>query len=348
MKFSLFIHMERLTPEVPHARLYAEFLALCRMADDAGFEAIWTGEHHGMDFTITPNPFISLVDLANKTRNVRLGTGTIVAPFWHPIKLAGEAAMADIVTGGRLDLGIARGAYAFEYERLSPGLDAAGAGAALREMVPALKGLWRGDHAHDGSRWRFPATTASPKPLQDPHPPLWIAARDPDSHAFAVAQGCNVQVTPLWRDDDEVETLVERFHTACAARPDVSRPRIMLLRHTAVGADEGEVASHAADISRFYCHFAAWFANQRPITQGLIAPLSEAEMAGMAAYAPDVMRTNNVIGTPDAVIRRLQAYEAMGIDQYSLWVDNAMSFEAKRRSLALFIDHVMPAFAGRP
>lgn len=63
-------------------------------------------------------PILNLVDLANKTKNVRLGTGTVVAPFWHPIKLAGEAAMTDIITNGRLDIGIARGAYSFEYERM--------------------------------------------------------------------------------------------------------------------------------------------------------------------------------------------------------------------------------------
>ena len=103
---------------------------LCEIADRGGIHAIWTGEHHGMDFTIAPNPFMNIADLARRTKNVRLGTGTVVAPFWHPIKLAGEAAMTDIITDGRLDIGIARGAYSFEYERLMPGLDAWTAGAA--------------------------------------------------------------------------------------------------------------------------------------------------------------------------------------------------------------------------
>ena len=95
MEFSLFAHMERLTPEQDHATLREEFIALCQLADQGGMRAIWTGEHHGMDFTIAPNPFVSIADLARRTSNVRLGTGTVVAPFWHPIKLAGEAAMAE-------------------------------------------------------------------------------------------------------------------------------------------------------------------------------------------------------------------------------------------------------------
>ena len=97
MKFSLFIHMERLGADEPQQRLYDEMIALCEIADQGGMHAIWTGEHHGMNFTIAPNPLLSLVDLAHRTKNVRLGTGTVIAPFWHPIRLAGEAAMADII-----------------------------------------------------------------------------------------------------------------------------------------------------------------------------------------------------------------------------------------------------------
>ena len=95
-----------------------------RSVANGDMRAIWTGEHHGMEFTIAPNPLISLVDLSHHTKNVKLGTGTVIAPFWHPIKLAGEAAYADLLTGGRIELGIARGAYSYEYERLMPGLDA--------------------------------------------------------------------------------------------------------------------------------------------------------------------------------------------------------------------------------
>ncbi len=345
MKFSLFVHMERLTPEDDQTRLYEEFIELCELADKSGFHAIWTGEHHGMNFTIAPNPFISLADLARRTQNVRLGTGTIVAPFWHPIKLAGEAAMCDQICGGRLDIGIARGAYSFEYERMLPGLDAWGAGQRLREMVPAIKGLWEGDYAHDGEFWQFPKTTSAPKPVQTPHPPVWVAARDPNSHDFAVANGCNVQVTPLWLGDDEVESLMGRFNDACTAHPEVDRPKIMLLRHTFVGEDEAEVAGGARDISRFYCYFGAWFKNERPISQGVIEPLTEEEMAALDMFSPDVMRKNNVVGTPDDVIARLKAYEALGYDEYSFWIDTGMSYERKRKSLQMFIDHVMPAFA---
>ena len=101
MKFSLFAHMEKTSPSQSYKDLHDEFLSICKLAEDGGMHAIWTGEHHCMDFTIAPNPFITIVDLANKLKSIRLGTGTVIAPFWHPIKLAGEAAMTDVgITGG--------------------------------------------------------------------------------------------------------------------------------------------------------------------------------------------------------------------------------------------------------
>jgi flavin-dependent trigonelline monooxygenase, oxygenase component len=344
MKFSLFAHMERLNQEQSHAELYDEFIGLCEMADQGGFDAIWTGEHHGMDFTIAPNPLLNIADLARRTKNVRLGTGTVVAPFWHPIKLAGEAAMTDIITGGRLDLGLARGAYNFEYQRLAGGMDAMTAGSHLREMIPALKSLWAGDFEMTGKHWSFPKTTSSPKPLQKPHVPIWVAARDPNSHEFAVANGCNVQVTPLHQGDGEVKVLMERFNAACAAHTDIPRPKIMLLMHGFVGENDDDCAHAAEELRRFYCYFGAWFKNELPINQALIQTLSDADMAAMPHYNATDMLKNTVTGTAEQVIQRLKTFEALGYDEFSLWIDSGMSSQRKAQSLRRFIDHVIPAF----
>ncbi|MFT3732942.1 MAG: LLM class flavin-dependent oxidoreductase [Hyphomicrobium sp.] len=344
MKFSLFVHMERSSPDVSHSQLFSDLEELVLLSERAGFETAWIGEHHGMEFTIAPNPFVQLAYLGAKTSKIRLGTGNVVAPFWHPIKLAGEAALTDIATAGRLDLGIARGAYVFEYERLSPGLDAWGAGQRMREIVPAVKRLWEGDYAHNGEFWSFPKTTSSPKPVQK-NLPIWIAARDPNSHDFAVANGCNVQVTPLASGDQEVSTLMERFRAACAAHPQVPKPKIMLLQHTFVSDGPSETQEYAEALSRFYCEFGSWFQNKRNVSQGFLEPLSTADREAMPQFAPDVIARNLVIGEPTEVIRRLKAYEALGYDQYSLWIDSGLSHQKKRKSLELFIEHVLPAFA---
>ncbi|MEM8979788.1 MAG: LLM class flavin-dependent oxidoreductase [Pseudomonadota bacterium] len=343
MEFSLFAHMERLTADQPQERLQEEFIELCKMADDAGMRAVWTGEHHGMDFTIAPNPLLSLVNLAHHTKNVRLGTGTIIAPFWHPIKLAGEAASADLMTGGRIELGIARGAYSYEYERLSPGLDPMQAGQRMREIAPLLPKLWDGDCAHSGEFFAFPATTSAPKPIQPGGPPIWIAARDPNSHEFGVQNGFNIQVTPLWQGIEEIETLMGRFNDACA-NYDGPRPKIMLLHHTYVAFDEADAAQGAKELSRFYNYFGAWFQNKRAVSQGQIAALSDEEIAGNDMMSEANMARDLTIGTAENVTDRIKHYEDLGYDEYSFWIDSGMSFERKRASLARFIDDVMPKF----
>jgi len=343
MEFSLFAHMDRMDTGQSHQTLYADFIELCKMADQGGMRAIWTGEHHAMDFTITPNPFTTLVDLSHHTQNVRLGTGTVIVPFWHPIRLAGEAAMADLITGGRIEIGAARGAYSYEYERMMPGLDAWDAGQRMRETLPLLRPLWEGDCAHEGHYHSFPATTSAPRPVQAGGPPIWVAARDPNSHEFAVQNGFHVQVTPLWQGMAEIESLMERFRAASAAH-DGPRRKIMLLHHTYVGSDSDDVARAAQELSRFYNYFGAWFQNKRPVRQGLIAELSDAEMAANAMMAPENLARDLTIGTAQGVIDRIKRYEDLGYDEYSFWIDSGMSAERKRASLARFIDNVMPAF----
>lgn len=344
MKFSLFAHMERLSETQDHQQLYEDFVQLCQMADEGGMRAIWTGEHHGMEFTIAPNPFITITDLARQTKNVKLGTGTIIAPFWHPIKLAGEAAMTDLITNGRLELGIARGAYSYEYERLMPGMDAWQAGQRMRESAPLLRKLWNGDASHEGEYYQFPATTSAPKPLQPGGPPIWIAARDPNSHEFAVHEGFNVQVTPLWQGMEEIESLMQRFNDACSSYSG-PRPKVMLLHHTYVASDAADTELAANELSRFYNYFGAWFQNKRPVQQGHIQPLTPQDLESNEMMSAANMHRDLTIGTSKEVIEQIKRYEALGYDEFSMWIDSGMSYERKRDSLRRFIDEVMPAFS---
>ncbi|RUU74976.1 LLM class flavin-dependent oxidoreductase, partial [Mesorhizobium sp. M7A.T.Ca.TU.009.01.1.2] len=173
---------------------------------------------------------------------------------------------------------------------------------------------------------------------------IWVAARDPNSHDFAVSHGCKVQVTPLASGDDEVASLMQRFNGACAAHPEIERPEIMLLMHTFVAEDAADADRLTQDLSAFYCQFGAWFQNKKPVHQGILEPLTEDEIAAMPQYAPDRIRQNLVIGEADEVLARLKAYEALGYDQYSIWIDSGLSHERKTKSLKLFIDRVMPAF----
>ncbi|MDT9594218.1 LLM class flavin-dependent oxidoreductase [Nocardioides zeae] len=347
MKFSLFVHMERWDEEVSHTEAFENLVELTLLAEAGGFSTVWVGEHHSMEYTISPSPMPTLAYLAARTTTIRLGAGTIIAPFWNPIRAAGECALLDVISGGRMEVGLARGAYQFEFDRLAGGLPASDGGQHLRELVPAVRALWQGDYAHDGEIWQFPTSTSVPKPVQQPTPPMWIAARDPASHDFAVANGCNVMVTPLMKGDEEVEALVDKFETAVSAHPEVERPQLMVLRHTHVhDADDPEGWRPAAEgINRFYRTFDAWFGNKTAPVDGFLEPSPESKFAERPEFAPEALHRTAMIGTPDEVVARVKQYEALGVDEYSFWIDNSLSHEEKKASLQRFVEHVVPAFS---
>ncbi|MFD6100995.1 LLM class flavin-dependent oxidoreductase [Nocardiopsis flavescens] len=346
MRFSLFAHMERWDEDVSPARQFENLTELTQIAEAGGFGTVWIGEHHSMEYVASPSPIPQLAYLAARTTTIRLGAGTIIAPFWNPLRAAGETALLDVISGGRAEIGIARGAHQFEFDRMAGGLAAADGGGHLRELVPAVRALWRGDYAHDGEIWRFPTSTSVPKPVQRPNPPMWIAARDPASHDFAVANGCNVMVTPLMKGIEEVENLVGKFNTAVRAHPEVPRPELMVLRHTHVhspGDPEGWRPA-AEGIQRYYRTFDAWFGNRKTPENGFLEPSPVSKFAERPEFAPESLRRTAVIGTPEEVVERLRRYEELGIDEYSFWIDNSLSHEEKRASLELFVKEVVPAF----
>lgn len=348
MRFSLFVHMERWDDSVSHQECFDNLTELTLLAEQGGFSTVWIGEHHSMEYTISPSPMPQLAYLAARTERIRLGAGTVIAPFWNPIRVAGEAALLDVISNGRAEIGVARGAYQFEFDRLAGGMPAADGGEHLREIVPAIRGLWEGDYAHDGEVWQFPTSTSVPKPVQKPHPPIWVAARSPESHDFAVANGCNVMVTPLMKGDEEVDDLMQKYETAIAAHPEVtSRPDIMVLRHTYVHdeADSEGWKVGAAGIQKFYRTFDAWFGNKTTPVNGFLDPSPAEKFVDRPEFQLESLHRTGVIGTPSEVIERLRHYEKLGVSEFSFWSDNSLTHEQKRRSLELFIEHVVPAFA---
>jgi flavin-dependent trigonelline monooxygenase, oxygenase component len=122
VKFSISVSLERFDPLIDMRKVAAQALELVQMAEAGGFEIAWTPEHHTIEFTIAPNPFAILTHWAAHTTSIRLGTAVVVAPYWHPIRVAGEAGLCDVLSNGRLEFGIGRGAYQFEFDRMAGGI----------------------------------------------------------------------------------------------------------------------------------------------------------------------------------------------------------------------------------
>ena len=347
MKFAVSLTMERFTPGVSMETVKSNLLTLARMADEGGFEMLWTAEHHTLECTISPNPFQPLAWLAQHTQNIRLGTSTLVAPYWNPIRLAGESALCDHLTNGRLEFGIARGSYQYEFDRMAGGMPQQEGVAYMKEIVPAVKKLWQGDYAHDGHYWKFPVTAAVPKPLQQPHPRIWVAARDPGTFDWAVANGASILSTPLSAPAAEIQVLADKFEKAVTDHPEVPRPRFMMQRRTCVyDQPEGweRAVRHSIDYGRAFENL---MQNIGAVKDGYPEAVPYEAVRGKENYNPDSIRKNLMFGTPDEVIEKLLVYEAAGVDQYCLGLIFNLPFELQKRTIELFVKEIMPVFAAR-
>jgi alkanesulfonate monooxygenase SsuD/methylene tetrahydromethanopterin reductase-like flavin-dependent oxidoreductase (luciferase family) len=295
--------------------------------------------------TIAPNPFQILTWWANHTYNIRLGTAVAVAAYWHPINLAGEAAFLDLISGGRLEFGIGSGAYQREFDRMHPGLKQSDAYRYMQEMLPALKALWAGDYEHNGEFWSFPTSTSVPKPLQQPHPPIWVAARSPITFDYAIRNNCHIMSWPLTRPFAEAELYKSQLDEALAAHPGTARPRFAMMRHTALYEDSAGREAAITAIQTVLGQFENLFRNLGDVDNGFPKRIPLAELTDRDQYNADMLEQNLMFGAPDAVITKLRAYEALGVDDFIYYASMGLGQEQQKRSLELFCKEVLPAFA---
>jgi alkanesulfonate monooxygenase SsuD/methylene tetrahydromethanopterin reductase-like flavin-dependent oxidoreductase (luciferase family) len=338
MKFQLVINMERHSPEVDLRDLERHTLEMVQMADAGGFAIVWAAEHHALELFIGPNPFSMLTWWAAHTSRIRLGTAVAVAPYWHPIRLAGEVGLLDLYSRGRVEFGIGSGAFQREFDRMAPGLKQSDGHLYMEEMLPVLKALWQGDTTHDGKYWKFPESTAVPKPLQKPHPPLWVAARSPHTYDIAVKNGCNIL---SWRCRGRSRVHPQRAAEPLAANPGAARDS-RPCAHRRYDRRAGEVPVTAA--RRQMARFENLFKNLGDARDGFAAPI-DLDALNNQEFDLESLRQNLMFGTPDEVIRKLKPYEALGVDHYTYCATFGLGWKEQKRSLELFIKEVMPAFA---
>jgi flavin-dependent trigonelline monooxygenase, oxygenase component len=345
VKFSIAVNMTRRRPAVPMETVAAQALEMVVAAERLGFDIAWAAEHHTIEYTIGPNPLLLIMHWAPHTRTIRLGTAVITAPYWNPLRAAGEIALADILIGGRLEIGFGRGAYQYEFDRMAGGMAQEKGGDHLRELIPAVQKLWQGDYAHDGTIWKFPRATSVPKPLQRPHPPLWVAARDPDTYDWTVRHGLDVMATPLSKPDSEVENLAAKLAKAIADHPGARRPRFMVLRRTCVYEDVKDWRLPSETAAEDLRVFNGLFYNAAGVVNGFPTPMDPMTPAGAATLLePETLRDNLMFGTPDQVIARLRHYERLGVDHYCYGASFGLPHDVAMRSLDLFGRHVVPHF----
>jgi luciferase family oxidoreductase group 1 len=172
-------------------KVYARALEVALVAEQLGFHSIWIAEHHFSNYGYVPRPLVMASHIAAKTKNIRIGTGVVVLPLHHPLIVAEETAMVDILSNGRLEVGLGRGYQPYEFERFDKNLSESR--ERWSEGVEILQKAWTLDTlCHKGKYYQFDNTTIFPKPIQKPHPPIWMVAQSEQSIIHAATNGFDV------------------------------------------------------------------------------------------------------------------------------------------------------------
>ena len=192
MRFGTFSYNQA-RPWVPEPQAFEELLEQIELTERLGFDEAWFAEHHHSDYGMLASPNLIISALANRTKRLRFGNLVNALPLHDPMRLAEECAMLDILTGGRLNVGLGRGV---PRDDLKHRLDRDTAQARFEEGAEIMIKAWTEDtFSYTGSAWSYDDISCRPRPLQRPHPPIYYGATSPESPAKVARRGWNLAVS---------------------------------------------------------------------------------------------------------------------------------------------------------
>src|SRR2546423_1098338 len=187
MEFGLFFLMQR-DEEWSEQSVFDSGLEQMLAAEALGYSSVWIAEHHFNDYGLCPAPPVLAAFVAARTTSLRLGMGVSLLPLHHPVDLAEELAVLDVVSGGRLDVGIGRGGTLQDYQTFQSDRD--DSRARVEEGIALMRQSWSGAPFDFKGRFHSaPRLHVRPRPVQAPHPPLFVACNSEDSVLSAARLG---------------------------------------------------------------------------------------------------------------------------------------------------------------
>jgi alkanesulfonate monooxygenase SsuD/methylene tetrahydromethanopterin reductase-like flavin-dependent oxidoreductase (luciferase family) len=315
---------------IPLDQVYARAIERFSIMDETGYDAVWLAEHHFSGFSVCPSVHMMATLAAARTERMRIGTAVSLAPFYHPLRLAEEVALLDHISGGRVNWGAGRGFARAEFEAF--GVPVEESAARFREIVDIVLNAWTNERvSHQGEHFRFEGVEVLPKPLQAPHPPVWMAATSESAIDWAASRGFSILMDPhctITELGEKRRRYGEQMAQAgfSAKGRDIPMARLLAL------ADN---AQSAREIAR---RGAAWTVGSyiggghRPAHQ---APSAVAAVDPVERYVDQVI----LHGTPESMIDQIQALKESAELNYLLCAPLSQA------TFALFTDKVLPKVA---
>ena len=192
MRFGSFSYNQA-RPWVAEKQAFDELLEQILLTDQLGFDEAWFAEHHHSDYGMLASPNLIIANLAPRTKRLRMGNLVSVLPLYDPMRFAEECGMLDILTNGRLNVGLGRGV---PKDDIKHRLDRDTAQARFEEGIEILTRAWTGEtFSYSGKAWGYEEISCRPLPLQKPHPPIYYGATSPDSPAMVARRGWNLALS---------------------------------------------------------------------------------------------------------------------------------------------------------
>jgi len=357
MKFGIFYELQLPRPwqAGDEHRLYQNALEQIELADRLGYDHAWQVEHHFLEeYSHSPSPETFLAAASQRTKRIRLGHGIYQLTTNHPARIAERTASLDLLSNGRVELGMGESASITELEPFGINMDNKREifEEAVRAIIPMFKD---GPSEHHGKYFDMPLRLVIPKPLQKPHPPLWVACSQLETLAKCGEWGMGA-LGFQFVSADAAHAWVHAYYNAFVKRQKKladyrTNPNIALVSFF-MCAPTDEEARARADGDTFF-QFALRFYGQSPGrrrppagTVNMWDEYHKWKAANPEAHAAALR--GGLIGSPETIRRKLREFEATNVDQVILLNQTGRtSHEDICASLELFAREVMPEFHAR-
>jgi alkanesulfonate monooxygenase SsuD/methylene tetrahydromethanopterin reductase-like flavin-dependent oxidoreductase (luciferase family) len=337
MKFGFMLDFRNPPPwQRPFPELYSALLAQTIRAEELGYDNVWLTEHHFAADGYNPSLLATAAAIATRTQRIRIGTFVLLLPFQHPVRVAEDATCVDIWSNGRFDLGVGQG-YSFkEFNALC--MKREERSARLAEGVELITKLWTGERVtYRGRFTQVREMTLQPRPVQQPHIPLWIGARTEKATRRVARLGCHLLATV---GPDPAPWYLDELRRAGRDPENFAIAQLRLV-YLAENEDQAweDTQNHIFAMMEFYSEILAE-ANDAPGDTAVFPFKSPGELRN-SRFADAVM-----IGTPPQVAHKLEQFRRDFHCTHFIMATQLPGLDPKKatRSLELFAHEVMPAF----